>query len=124
MVSRAAQRLLALESDGIVFSRNKNFEFFDAPENRGALRLFRRLRRLGELLTAEPHGPMAIHLERVDTSTLEGVDDCADHQLCMALCSLAGTYRAYLFADEYALLWRDEVIAGVLAAHGLRQPDP
>ncbi len=119
MASRAAERLLVLEGQGITFSRNQNFEVFEKIENRSALRLYRRLQRIAEILTSEKHAPVSVQLR---THEDDGLPHHPSHQLCMAFTTIDGTYHAYLFADEYALLWRDEGIARILVGNGLCRP--
>jgi hypothetical protein len=48
----AIEKLEALRQEGIALSRNRNFEFFEEPENRAALSLSRYLRALAAEIAA------------------------------------------------------------------------
>ncbi|MEZ4265255.1 MAG: hypothetical protein R3F39_02665 [Myxococcota bacterium] len=76
----AIERLEALRQEGIALSRNRNFEFFEEPDNRAALSLSRYLRALAQeigggaragtlRLQVRPDGDhWSVRVERVDLS--------------------------------------------------------
>ncbi|MCB9727650.1 MAG: hypothetical protein H6744_10720 [Deltaproteobacteria bacterium] len=76
----AIDRLDAMRREGIELSRNRNFEFFEDPENRAALSLSKYLRALADeiaegarqgtlRLQVRPAGQaLSVRVERVDLS--------------------------------------------------------
>ena len=100
---------MQLERDGVI-SRNRNFDTFAQPENRGALRLKRRLEHLAALLTdAHRAGELTLNVERVDGHV----------DLLMELKHVHGRYLARLHPDEMRLLTEKEGVAEVFDACGL-----
>ena len=88
LLYRLVERMLR---DGSVFSRNKNFDAFDEPRLRGALRIVRQLRSLeADLLRFGLHG---------DVQREQG-----KYRLEIQMDELRGRRCAYLNTREFDLL--------------------
>ena len=112
-MSSAAQKLLDLEADGFVFSRNRNFDGYADPNNRDALFLLNRLNRLADLLKRHLPDDLSVEIRETD-----------DHvELDIDLPIVSGRYMARLTCKEARILFRDEQLATALRDVGVAVPE-
>ena len=108
----AIDRLKALEEAGIALSRNRHFEFFQAPENKRALALERYLDTLAKELR---EGAVA------NTLTLS-LDPDENGRLALGVGrgDLSVHHTAHLSPEEFDALAAREGVAAILERQGIR----
>jgi hypothetical protein len=95
-----------LRDDDVVFSRNRNFEAFDDPKVKRAMRLYRHLRSLERDL---------LSLGEAGSALLEAVESEGD--VVTVRLSFEGpgaTRTSYLSAREWALLLENQTVHDIL----------
>lgn len=95
-----------LRDDDVAFSRNRNFEAFEDPKVKRALRLYRHLRSLERDLLRLGEGGTA-QLEAVETQG-ESVT------VRLSFCGPGAIRTSYLSAREWALLLENEAVRDIL----------
>ena len=111
-----AEELLALEAEGVVISRNKNYYLFQEDGPRRALNLKRRIDALSRL----------VHQHKDSDGfavTVEEVEGKRPVELKVTLQVLSATVATYLHPDELAIFLRDPEVAAVVRASGF-EVDP
>lgn len=102
-MSREARRMLELQAAGIAMSRNRHFDLFEQEENRGALRLFRKLRYWSEMI--RQHHRRGREIMRIRTENHRHPKTHADRfEVVIEMPSIAGSETLYLTELEYRLL--------------------
>lgn len=101
---RIVRRLL--RDDDVQFSRNRNYEAYEDPQVKRAMRLYRHLRSLEEDLLALGED------ESVDLETVERTEDKVTVKLVFS--EQKGRRISYLKPREWELLLENERIYGIL----------
>ncbi len=101
---RIVRRLL--RDDDVQFSRNRNFEAYEDPQVKRAMRLYRHLRSLEEDLLALGEG------DKVDLETVERREDQVTVKLVFS--EQKGRRISYLDPREWELLLENERVSGIL----------
>ena len=106
-MSQRAIRLKQLRAEGMTFSRNRHFDFFERPENRAALQLERELKMWRNLILA-----------------VEGKDLCALHRdgsthvvLTIATEEVSAKRQRRFSGEEFELLCGCDDVVDVLLRH-------
>ena len=110
MATSDVKQLLALEAEGVDWSRNRNFELFEKDGPRRARRLKRNLAALGELIRERQSEP---------GFSLTVARDSGEFELCMHLDNPSTTVLIRMHADELRILCRHAEVAALLVAGGL-----
>lgn len=101
---RIVRRLL--RDDDVQFSRNRNFEAYEDPQVKRAMRLYRHLQSLEDDLLA---------LEQQDSVDLETVERTKDQvTVKLVFSEQKGRRISYLKPREWALLLENDRISGIL----------
>ena len=107
-----AEELLALEAEGVVISRNKNYYLFKEDGPRRALNLKRRIDALSRLVRQHRNS------DGFDI-TIEEVEGKRPVELKVALRVLFATVATYLHPDELDILLRDPEVSAAVKKAGI-----
>jgi hypothetical protein len=110
-MGKAAQRLMALRREGVSMVRNPQFDFFEIPENRAALRLSRELVRWRDLLLDVPEGEF--RPEDLEIDTLGYVI------LTLRAKSWSALYRRRFSWDEFRLFCDQPDVTDIFEREGV-----
>lgn len=114
-MSSPLERILELENQGFVMSRNRHFEIFKDRANRAALDVWRNVAAIRRSLTHHRS------LGRVSLE-LEAIADSEHYRLVVDVEDIAARLEWRLRAGEIGLLLRDPEVRAWFEKSGLRLP--